>query len=266
MSRCQTPSGLPVVLLATAFATACTEEGGVNLFTVEDDMELGAQVHQEILADPATYPILDEDQYPEAYDHLYRIRDELLDTGEVDYADTFAWDAYIIHDDEVLNAFAAPGGYIYVYTGLIKYLDHEDHFSGVMGHELAHAAERHSTQQLTKVYGLATLIAAVLGEDPGLIAEIAAGLVSLSFSREAETEADEYSVYYLCETYWAANGTAGFFERLLEEGGAGTPEFLSTHPSSESRVEDINALAEELGCDTTLLEDSEWADFLASLP
>lgn len=245
---------------------ACTEDGGFNLFSIEDDMELGAQIHQEILADPATYPLLDEQQFPEAYSHLYAIRDEILATGEVDYAEDFAWNTYIVHDDEVLNAFAAPGGYLYVYTGLIKYLQMEDYFAGVMGHEIAHAAERHSTEQLTKVYGLTTLAAVLLGEDPGLLAEIAQGLVSLSFSREHETEADEFSVYYLCETFYASNGTAGFFEQLLAEGGTEIPEFLSTHPSSESRVEDINALATELGCDMTPYADAAWQDFKASLP
>lgn len=265
MARLDLSSTRSLFVLAPVLLVGC-DEGGVNIFTVEDDMDLGAQVHAEILADPATYPILDENQYPDAYAHLYRIRDEILNTGEVDFADQFLWNTYIIGDDETLNAFAAPGGYLYVYSGLIKYLEYEDHFSGVMGHEIAHAAERHSTQQLTQIYGLSTLLAAVLGEDPGLLAEIAAGLVSLSFSRDHETEADEYSVYYLCETYWAANGTAGFFEKLTEDGGVEVPEFLSTHPSSESRVEDINALAEELGCDLTLYEDNDWAEFLASLP
>ncbi len=254
------------LLLAALLLPACEDYGGVNLFTIEDDMQLGADLHQQILADPATYPILDEDQYAEAYDHLYTIRDEILATGEVDYADTFTWDAYIIDDDEVLNAFAAPGGYIYVYTGLIRYLDYEDHFAGVMGHEIAHAANRHSTQQLTKIYGITTLVTAVLGEDPGLLAEVAEALVSMSFSREDEAEADDYSVYYLCETLWAANGAAGFFEKLEADGSVDIPEFLSTHPSSESRIEDINALAEELGCDTDLATDTQWQEFIDSLP
>lgn len=246
---------------------ACTDQGGgLNLFSIDDDIELGAQLDAEIRADPETYPILDETEWSAAYAELYRMRDALLATGEVQYVDDFEWKLAIIDDDETLNAFAAPGGYIYVYTGLMRYLEHEDHFVGVLGHEIAHADERHSTQQLTRVYGISTLLGVLLGEDPGLLANIAASLLTLSFSRTHEAEADERSVYYLCPTDWAANGTAGFFEKLISEGGVNVPEFLSTHPSSESRVEDINALAEELGCDTTYNPDADWQRVLDTLP
>ena len=70
----------------------------------------------------------------------------------------------------------------------------------------------------------------------------------------------------LCETGYAANGAAGFFEKLLEDDSISLPEFLSTHPSSESRVEDINLFAEELGCSTEPNPDAQWDDFIASLP
>ena len=260
-----------IVLLGSvglAALSGCTADSPVNLniFTVQDDMDLGAQIHDEILSDPETYPLLDEAAYPDAYAHLDEIRDTILATGEVAYDDTFEWQLTIIDDDDTLNAFCAPGGYIYIYTGILRYLEVEDHFAGVMGHEMAHAAERHSTEQLTKAYGISELISIVLGEDPGLVAEVAAGLVGLSFSRDDEAEADADSVRYLCETDYAADGTAGFFSKLLEEGGMEIPEFLSTHPSSESRVEDIEALAAELGCSVELNREADWAAFLETLP
>ncbi|NOY26955.1 MAG: M48 family metalloprotease [Oligoflexia bacterium] len=255
-----------VLAVPLVVGTGCEDIGGINIFSIQDDKDLGAQLADEILADPATYPILDENSYPDAYDALYEMRDELLATGQLQYADEFDWQVSIIDDDETLNAFAAPGGYIYVYTGLMRYLDYQDYFMGVLGHEMAHADERHSTQQLTKLYGMTTLLGVILGDDPGLAAEIAASLLTLSFSRTAEAEADSDSVYYLCETDWAANGAAGFFEELLAEGGTEIPEFLSTHPSSESRVADINALADELGCDTSLNAKADWQAVLDALP
>ena len=260
----------PVLLvgLAAPLAIACSgdEGGGVNLFTIEDDISLGQDLADQIAADPETYPLLDEAEYPEAYDYLYGMRDVILDSGEVKYADEFAWELHIIDDDETLNAFCAPGGYIYVYTGLIRYLEVEDHLEGVLGHEMAHADQRHSTEQLSKAYGISVLVGLVLGNDPGLLAEIAAGLVSLSFSRTDESEADEYSVRYLCDSLYAADGAAGFFEKLLEEGGGEVPEFLSTHPSSDTRVEDLHAIAQELGCNTELNPDVVYQDFIDTLP
>ncbi len=236
---------------------------GFNVFTVDDDKQLGRDLAKEIEKDPETYPVLDPDEYAEAYDHLERIRDRILDSGEVEYADEFKWKLHIIDDDETLNAFAAPGGYIYVYTGLIHFLESEDEFAGVLGHEIAHADKRHSSQQLTRAFGVITLLNVVLGKNKGMIPELAAAVAGLGFSRKHEAESDEWSVRYLCETSYAADGAAGFFEKLE---GMEIPEFLSTHPSSDSRVEDINGLADDLGCSTELATDGDWEGFLASLP
>jgi len=239
-----------------------------NLFSLEDDIALGQQLADEIAADPATYPVLDESTYADAYDIIWGIRDEILDSGEVVHADDFEWQLKIIDDDETLNAFAAPGGFMYVYTGLIRYLEVEDHLAGVIGHEMAHADRRHTTDQLTKQYGLSTLLGLVLGEDAALLGEIAGSLVLLEFSREDEADADAWSVTYLCETRYAADGAAGFFEQLLNEDTPlpEIPVFLSTHPSSESRVEDIQALAEAKGCSTDLWAGADYQALIDALP
>ena len=131
---------------ALLLAVGCTSDGGLNLFTVQDDIELGQQVRDEILADPVSYPVLAEDEAPEAYAHLYRVRDAVLASGEIEHADEFDWEVYLIDDPQTLNAFATPGGHLFFYTGLVQYLDEEDHFAGVMGHEIAHADRRHSTR------------------------------------------------------------------------------------------------------------------------
>jgi predicted Zn-dependent protease len=256
----------PFAFASLPLLVACTDGGTLNLFSIQDDIELGQQVRDEVLADPATYPVLYEDEAPEAYDHLYRIRDALLASGELEHADNFDWEVYLVDDPQTLNAFAAPGGYMFFYTGLINYLDEEDHFAGVMGHEMAHADRRHSTQQLTKAHGVATLLEMALGKNPGLAAEIAAGLVNLRFSRADESDADDMSVIYLCETAYAADGTAGFFAKLHDEGGVSLPEFLSTHPAEESRVQDIRDGAVALGCSTEPDPNAEWAEFQSSLP
>jgi beta-barrel assembly-enhancing protease len=254
-----------------AILAACSGDGGgVNLFTVQDDIDLGAQLAAEIEADPKNYPLLSEAQFPDAYNRLNAIRDSILASGLVDHDDEFPWELHIVDDPKTLNAFCAPGGYIYVYTGIIAFLDHEDELAGVMGHEMAHAARRHSTQQLTEIYGIQTLLSFVLGDaSDDLAVQIAESLVAMQFSRTDETEADEYSVKYLCETAYAADGAAGFFEKLIELGkDGGTPEFLSTHPSSDTRVEEIHALVEQLGCDTELLDadGSDIAALKAALP
>ena len=154
-----------------------------------------------------------------------------------------------------------------MYSGLIKFFDVKDDFVGVMGHEIAHADRRHSTQQLTKQYGVSLLLATLSDGDPGTLSQILGSLVGLKFSRSDETEADEYSVKYLCGTTYAANGAASFFEKLVSEGTASPPAFLSTHPNPADRVADINQLASTLGCDTTFDSSlTDWKAFQKMLP
>jgi predicted Zn-dependent protease len=246
-----------IVLLLFVTLSACDENNNLSLFSIENDIELGEQIHQEIMNDPS-FKVLSPNTYSEEYAYLNQLTNEILNSGEITYLSEFKWKVTILKDDDMLNAFATPGGYIYVYTGLIKYLNSADALAGVMAHEIAHADLRHSSRTLQKQYGLSILLSAILGNDPSTIAQIAAQIAGttagLSFSRDYEEEADMQSVEYLSNAPYACNGAAIFFQRLQEEGqDQGTPEFLSTHPSPENRVEDINAKAAELACSTNMM-------------
>lgn len=243
------------------------DDRGINIFSIDDDIMLGEQVQSEI-ENSDDFIVLPEQQYPVAYGHINRVMDDILATGHIKNKDIFDWRVKIVHNDTILNAFCAPGGYIVFYTGLIKFLDSESDFAGVMGHEMCHADNRHVTDQLTTQYGLSALIGILLGEDPGLITEIAAGLAFLSFSRKKESEADLNSVKYLCDTEWHANGAAGFFQKLIDLGQAGgPPQFLSTHPSPDNRVEAINEEAATfMECVTGNDFDVRYTEFKNSLP
>lgn len=238
----------------------------INAFSINQDKDLGLKVQAQIAGDPATYPVLDSVQYKIAYGHLRRIRDKVLNSGKVTNKDRFDWEVKIIRNDSVLNAFCTPGGYIYVYTGLIKYLDAEDDLAGVMGHEIAHADLRHSTRSMTREYGVDMLMRIIAGSDPGALATLVRGLTSLKYSRCHESEADAASVEYLSGTNYACNATASFFEKLNAQGGNRVPQFLSTHPSPENRVRDINALADKIACNKSALNPSTYQQFKASLP
>jgi len=260
---------LGLIAITMVFIISCSEDNnGINIFSVEDDKQLGLQVEQEILGSPAEYPLLSESQYAVAYHHIERVRDSILATGLVNYDTEFAWGVHIIRNDTVLNAFCTPGGYIYFYTGLIKFLDNEAEFAGVMGHEMSHAARRHSTQQMTKAYGIQVLLSVVLGENPALLAQmaadLAAGVSMLAFSRDDEYEADEYSVKYLYETSYDARGVAGFFEKM--DATSPVPEFLSTHPNPGNRVEKIYEIWQELGGKEGEEYTERYQQFKNSLP
>lgn len=265
--------GIFIVFLSALFIApfGCKDDEGnpqaVNIFTIQDDKELGRQVAAEIESDSTMFPILDSAQYPEAYGHLRRITNTILNSGEVEYRDEFVWQTKIIENDTVLNAFCTPGGYIYVYTGLIKFLETEDAFAGVMGHEIAHADERHSTEAMTKAYGLDVLFSIVLGENSeGTVAQIAQGLINLKYSRNNESEADKRSVDYLYPTEYDARGASRFFEQIAAQGGGAGPEFLSTHPNPDNRVLSIQTYWEEKGGKIGGQFEDRYKDFKQSLP
>jgi len=178
----------------------------------------------------------------------------------------------IINRDDVLNAFCTPGGYIYVYTGLIKYLEQEDHLAGVLGHEIAHAEKRHGSVRLQKEFGVKALAGFLLLTVPisasdYINASIMKELLGLSYSRDQEAQADAYSVRYLSTSDYGCDGTAGFFIKLKEAGDdVGIPEILSDHPDSGSRIREIQKEAKRLGCSTEPADPSRWTAFQESLP
>jgi hypothetical protein len=259
------------IVLVFIAATGCKKDSNesiVNLFSVNDDIEFGKSMEEEIAANPQEFPVLDSNAYPEAYKHIYGIRDSILNTGLVYYEDKFEWSVKIIHNDTMLNAFATPGGYLYFYTGIIKFLDNEAQFAGVMAHEMAHSDLRHSTNQITKAYGVEIMLSIILGQAPGQLTEILAsyayGLGTLAFSRDHEYQADEYAVKYLYETSYDALGIADFFIKMSDS--PHPPQFLSTHPSPENRVEKINETWADLGGKPGNTYVESYNAFKASLP
>lgn len=250
---------------------ACDDESdGIVLLSKSRDQQIGQQVAHDV---DSIYNVLEPSQHPRLYELLTdSIWNPILNSEDLANADDerFAWQIRII-DDSVLNAFAAPAGYVYVYTGLIDYLDKADDLAGVLAHEAAHAGERHTMKQLQVQYGASLIVSMALGEDAGQLTQIATnlalGLGGLAYSRNMEADADEHSITYLDETKFMCNGAAQFFEKLSSQGsGSSGPAWLSTHPSPDNRVEDINNQAQESGCNTTAANPDWYQEMKNLLP
>jgi beta-barrel assembly-enhancing protease len=241
-------------------------DGSINVFSPADDAELGRKMAEELSAGIPGFPMLDESRYPEAYLHLNRITDKILGSKHIRHKSEFAWKVHIVHNDSILNAFCTPGGYIFVYTGLIRFLKSEDQLAGVLGHEIAHADLRHSTEQLTKTYGVRLLTQLIAG-DATVIGNVADQLLGLGFSRHDENEADLQSVNYLYDTDYDARGVARFFERMAETGNSESQlQFLSTHPNPENRIRNINEHWKMLGGKKGKTYEKEYRKLIESLP
>ena len=217
-----------------------------NIFPVSQDVALGFQVSQNI---DSQYndKLLDSARHVELYRYIYSVRDSILQNNTLKHKKDFPWRVRIINDP-TLNAFCTPGGYIYFYTGILRFLKSEDELAGVMGHEMAHAEMRHSTDALTRQYSSSLLVSLLVSPQYQELANVAASLTHLKYGRSDESESDEYSVRWLYNTSYNPTGASGFFERInTENTGIQTPEFLSTHPNPGKRVEKMNHLWKELG-------------------
>ena len=262
-STCKKKSDDPQPLASSKIDKSCND---INLFGVAKDREFGKMAFDYFTnPDSSKLVIMDSVQYSKAYSYLNGIKNEILLKNNIDNEKEFEWRLRIIKDDSTLNAFCTPGGYIFVYTGIIKYLENEDDFAGVLGHEMGHAALRHSTQSMTKQYGTGIFLQ-VLGYDKSILVNAIRQLGSLSYSRCHETQADEYSVSLLSNTKYKCNGAASFFEKLVASGTARPPAFLSTHPDPGDRVKNINIRADSLKCNKTVpYPVSGWTQFKKDL-
>lgn len=269
-----------VLAVLILFTTNCDKDRGLIIMPLSQEISLGLQLDSTINASPTEYPILEKADYPEVYAFMEEIFTDILNnTAEpLKYKDKFDWTLTIIEKDE-LNAFAAPGGYLYFYTGLLKYLDKTSEVAGVLGHEMAHADLRHSASQMQKAYGVNFAATILFGTDKSLleqiITDIGSGLAGLQFSRTDEYQSDEFSVRYLSGTTPASSaydckydpkGVAGFFQKLEEAGTASAPEFLSTHPSGSNRIAEVEEFWKGMGSPVGQTLEAEYAEFKALLP
>ncbi len=230
------------ISLACVLALFLTNCGAINLFPVSEDQRLGASFDAEIRKDTKQYPPYAD---PAATRYVQSIVDSITKAPEVRYRGIFPYRVQLLHDDATINAFCTPGGYIYVYTGLLKAIDNEATLAGVLGHEIAHAERRHSTNRMTTQLGLQTLTNIAIGSTSGREVQLAAnaftGLGLLQNSRNDEEEADEYSFTYLQHTHWYPGGILFFFEKVKGRSGSSLDRLLSTHPLPEDRISQTQA-------------------------
>jgi predicted Zn-dependent protease len=189
---------------------------------------------------------------------------------------------YVVNSD-VVNAFALPGGYVYVNRGLIERTDNVSEFAGVLAHEIGHVAERHSIEQLQRAQnanlGLQVLYGVLLGRNPSGVEQagiqVGGSAVFAGYGRDAEREADAVGVGYLVRAGYNPNGMATFFEELLQiqqRQPSRVEQWFSTHPTTQERVNNTRAIiartpgANNSGLTTDTRAFQNFRSRVASLP
>ena len=217
-------------------------------FTLQDEMKMGREF--EVLV-KSTMPIIED---PVVHDYVQDVVDRLVKPLP---PQPYKFPANVVLHNS-LNAFAAPGGFVFVFSGLIMHLNHESELAGVLAHEVAHVTQRHIAGRMERgrVISMASLLGMVAGVAAGIagggsaggaamVGSMAAGSAAmLNYSRLDEDDADRFGLRYLVDAGYNPKGLGGAFEVLRSQdwgGGSAMPAYLSTHPDLNIRLAKLRA-------------------------
>lgn len=235
MRRIVLPFAL-VAFVSTCATNPATGRRELSLVSESQEIEMGKQGSQEILQ---SMPVM-----PDAVQSY--VRSVATPMAAASERPNLPWNFYVL-DDATVNAFAFPGGYIFITRGILTHMNSEAELAGVLGHEIGHVTARHTAQQITKAQLAQTglVIGSIFSETVANLAGIASTglqLLFLKYGRDAEHEADELGFRYMTRQNYNPQAISSMFEMLQKQGqltgggGGRLPEWQSTHPDPANRV------------------------------
>lgn len=242
-------------VMAACAVNPVTGRREVTLISEAQEIAIGQQVDVEIRREMGVY----DDPALQRY-----VEDLGRRMAAISHRPQLPW-AFTVVDSPAINAFAAPGGYIFITRGILAYMGDEAELAGVIGHEIGHVTARHAAQQYTRAtggtIGLIALGIFVPGARPfGDLASTGLGLLFLKYGRDDELQSDRLGAEYAAAAGWDPHGVPRFLQtlsRISELSERGVPNWLSTHPEPGSRVELARPIAEKIAAGRTLAHNRE---------
>ncbi len=217
--------------------------------TTEQEIALGLQAVPEVAQQFGG--LLNDPQITAGVEEIGQRIVQNSDAAKADYKFKF----HVLADDQTVNAFALPGGQIFVTMGMLKLLETKGELAGVLGHEIAHVIARHSAEQMAKMQltqGLtgAAVMATYDPENPSTqtgaaVAALIGNLVNMKYGREDELESDKWGIRLMHQSGYDPRAMIRVMQVLAKAGGGAQPEFFSTHPNPENRVAKIQQAIQE---------------------
>jgi predicted Zn-dependent protease len=244
-----------VATLVAACQTVQTTQPGTvgvdrkqQMLVSSEDIERGAQeAYKQELEKARQRGALNADK--QQYQRIQQITRRLIPQTTVFRPDAPRWNWEVnVQSGKEVNAYCMPGGKIMVYTGLIDRLEASDaELAAVIGHEIAHALREHSRERISRAYAEQLALAGIAiatGASQNtmqIASQVSAVTFTLPHSREQEAEADRIGLELMARAGYDPNASISLWQKMGRVGGGGPPEFLSTHPSGESRIRDLEA-------------------------
>jgi predicted Zn-dependent protease len=242
-----------VAVLVTACQTVQTTQPGAigvtrkqMMAVSSEQVDEGAKVaYDQEVSKARQAGALNKDK--QVYDRVQKISQRLIPQTRTFRPDAPGWKWEVnVQSSEDVNAYCMPGGKIMVYTGLIDTIKPTDaELAAVIGHEIAHALREHSRERLSRAYAEQLVLAGVAvatgaeATTMQIASQVSAVTFTLPHSREQEAEADRIGLELMARAGYDPNAAVTLWQKMGKAGGGGPPEFLSTHPSGESRIRDL---------------------------
>ncbi|WP_436517087.1 M48 family metalloprotease [Ekhidna sp. To15] len=257
-----------VVLLGCL--SSCKKTDELTDFTEEDEVSLGEKLANAIVEDEE-FNIISPEGNTIPYSYATSRLLEITSTSIVSKSEEFTWTIYLIDDDN-RQAFAFPGGHIFISSGMIFFLDNEDQFAGLIAHLVAHIDQSHITEALFFKYGINGLKSIASSGNTSdlksIINDLELSNEFLTFSRGNEIQADTLAISMLAETSQACDAVGLVFTKTLNVQSTQQAQLIAAHLLEQSRIEDITATVSGSGCDTQVDDQSasRYQSFRNSLP
>jgi len=226
-----------LLLLSMGFACATVQREAANtLISTDDEIKLGQQVRAEVLKQSK------ELNDPQVQAYVQSVGNKIVAL----YADRLPkgiQPKFTVLDDDQVNAFAIPGGDIFVLSGLLRAVKNEAELASVLSHEMGHVIERHAAQGLVAQMGAQTLASILLGKNPSQLAQIGASVAANGYlirnTQGFERQADRDGMQTMIKSDWDPHQMIAFFDQLAKESGSvsGIEAFLSSHPPPADRAQ-----------------------------
>lgn len=235
-----------LLVLVSCATTGPGGEKSLILIPTSYELQIGAGMAQQVAETEKSLP---DPQWQEYINEVGQKIVAVCDRTDIEYHFT------VIESDQI-NAFAAPGGYVYFYTGLLRIMDNESELVAVMAHEISHVVARHGIKRLQTAMGAQLAYQLVFGGDNKSEALNAAvtlglGLAFAGYSRDAEREADRYGIVYMEKAGYDPHGAETMFQKLMAAGDAGSESVFEklarSHPESQERIDNARTQIAEMG-------------------